>query len=309
MPLPPIQYPSYPQPHYSDRPSSKRPREPVSDLAEVPSTKRQALGNDILFRVVVPSGQIGKVIGKGGHRVQKIRDDTKATIKIADPIARYEERVIIVSSRENEAGGISDAEKALLQIASLILALLIAGSQAGGLIGVSGQNIEKLRNSSGATIAVLAPNQLPLCASAHESDRLVQISGEVSAVMKAVEEIGVELRQNPPKQVISISPTYNLSIARAAQNYMDPNAAEYVTLDMVISETMVGGLIGRAGSNISRIRTESGAMIKVFGGKGEQKHRQLQLIGSAQQVALAKQRVDEYIYSQLTQQTGAEQSV
>lgn len=40
-------------------------------------------------------------------------------------------------------------------------------------------------------------------------------------------------------------------------------AAEYVTLDMVISETMVGGLIGRAGSNISRIRTESGAMIKV----------------------------------------------
>lgn len=287
--------------------------------------------------MVVPSGQIGKVIGKAGHRVQKIRELTKATIKIADPIARYEERVIIISSKENDAGGASDAEKALLQIASLILAddgssastasfaaatdpysaaaglsvghvavnsvkLLIAGSQAGGLIGMSGQNIDKLRNSSGATIAVLAPNQLPLCASAHESDRLVQISGDVSAVMKAVEDIGVELRQNPPKQVISISPTYNLSIARAAQNYMDPNAAEYVTLDMVISETMVGGLIGRAGSNISRIRTETGAMIKVFGGKGEQKHRQIQLIGTAQQVALAKQKVDEYIYTQLTQQ-------
>lgn len=37
---------------------------------------------------------------------------------------RYEERVIIISSRENEAGGISDAEKALLQIASLILAVI-----------------------------------------------------------------------------------------------------------------------------------------------------------------------------------------
>ncbi|CAO2813905.1 unnamed protein product [Amaranthus hypochondriacus] len=335
IPLPQIQYPSYPQHHYSDRPSSKRPRDPVSDSGEVPSTKRLALGNDILFRVVVPSGQIGKVIGKGGHRVQKIREDTKATIKIADPIARFEERVIIISSKEDGAGGISDAEKALLQIASLILAddgssasaaatdpygavaghvannsvkLLIAGSQAGSLIGVSGQNIEKLRNTSGAVIAVLAPNQLPLCASAHESDRLVQISGEVTAVMKAIEDIGVELRKNPPKQVISISPTYNLSIARAAQ-HMDPNAAEYVTLDMVISETMVGGLIGRAGSNISRIRTESGAMIKVFGGKGEQKHRQIQLIGSAQQVALAKQRVDEYIYSQLTQQTVAEETV
>lgn len=40
-------------------------------------------------------------------------------------------------------------------------------------------------------------------------------------------------------------------------------AADYVTFEMVISETLVGGLIGRCGSNISRIRNESGAMIKV----------------------------------------------
>jgi len=40
-------------------------------------------------------------------------------------------------------------------------------------------------------------------------------------------------------------------------------AVDYVTFEMLISETMVGGLIGRCGSNISRIRNESGAMIKV----------------------------------------------
>lgn len=61
-------------------------------------------------------------------------------------------------------------------MAANTIRLLIAGSQAGGLIGMSGQNIEKLRNSSGATITVLAPNQLPLCASAHESDRVVQVA-------------------------------------------------------------------------------------------------------------------------------------
>lgn len=60
-------------------------------------------------------------------------------------------------------------------VAANTLRLLIAGTQAGGLIGVSGQNIENLRNSSGATITVLAQNQLPLCASAHESDRVVQV--------------------------------------------------------------------------------------------------------------------------------------
>jgi poly(rC)-binding protein 2/3/4 len=60
-------------------------------------------------------------------------------------------------------------------VAANTIRLLIAGSQAGGLIGMSGQNIEKLRNSSGAMITVLAPSQLPLCASAHESDRVVQV--------------------------------------------------------------------------------------------------------------------------------------
>lgn len=54
--------------------------------------------------------------------------------------------------------------------------LLIAGSQAGGLIGVSGQNIVNLRNTSEAIINVLSPNQLPPCASVHESDRVVQVS-------------------------------------------------------------------------------------------------------------------------------------
>ncbi|XP_004492878.1 uncharacterized protein [Cicer arietinum] len=308
----------------------KRRRE-EEDLATAASaelsTAKRAKGQDVIFRIVVPSRQIGKVIGKEGCRIQKIREETRANIKIADAIARHEERVIIISCKDNDEM-VTDAEKALYQIANLILKeddssldtskvtaghvaantirLLIAGSQAGGLIGMSGQNIEKLRNSSGAMITVLAPSQLPLCASAHESDRVVQLSGDVPTVMKALEEIGCQLRENPPRQVISISPTYNYAAVRPSQPYLDPNSVDYVTFEMLISETMVGGLIGRCGSNISRIRNESGAMIKVYGGKGEQKHRQIQFGGSAQQVALAKQRVDEYIYSQLIQQSGTE---
>ena len=81
---------------------------------------------------------------------------------------------------------------------------------------------------------------------------------------------------------------------------------------MLISETLVGGLIGIGGFNISRIRNESGATIKVSkpcrfsfimkgleimflklislhyslqvcGGRGEQNYRQLQFGGSAEQ--------------------------
>ncbi|PQQ12409.1 flowering locus K homology domain isoform X1 [Prunus yedoensis var. nudiflora] len=267
-----------------------------------PGAKRRAKAQDVIFRIVVPSRQIGKVIGKEGCRIQKIREETKANIKIADAIARHEERVIIISSKDSDNAS-TDAEKALQQIAGLILKeddsgaeaakvgaghvaantirLLIAGSQAGSLIGIC------------------------LCASAHESDRVVQVSGDVPAVLKALEEIGDQLRENPPRQVISISPAYNYTTIRPPKT--TNLAAEYNTFEMVISETLVGGLIGRCGSNIQRIRNESGAMIKVYGGKGAQKHRQIQFCGSAQQVALAKQRVDEYIYSQLIQQAGAQQ--
>ncbi|KAF2303553.1 hypothetical protein GH714_019112 [Hevea brasiliensis] len=245
------------------------------------SASKRAKSQDIIFRIVVPSRQIGKSLAKRG--------------------VRHEERVIIISSKESD-NSFSDAENALKQIATLILKEDDSPVEASKVVGAGHVAANTIR----MLIAVLAPNQLPLCASAHESDRVLQISGDVPVVLKALEEIGCQLRENPPKQVISISPTYNYAAVRPTQPYVDPTSAAYVTLEMMVSETLVGGLIGRCGSNISRIRNESGAMIKVYGGKGEQKHRHIQFGGTAQQVALAKQRVDEYIYSQLVQQAGAQ---
>ncbi|KAJ4959007.1 hypothetical protein NE237_026118 [Protea cynaroides] len=99
-------------------------------------------------------------------------------IKIADAIAPYEERVIIISSVDKDSK-VSEAENALHLIASIILTdedVNAVASVAGSLIGMSGQNIEILRNESGTSIMILGQNQFPLCASAHDSDRMVQIS-------------------------------------------------------------------------------------------------------------------------------------
>ncbi|KAK9142850.1 hypothetical protein Syun_012250 [Stephania yunnanensis] len=208
-------------------------------------SKRRARSHEVLFRIVVPSRQIGRVIGKEGCRIRIIREQTKAAIKIADAISRHEERVVIISSNDN-GSEISDAENALNCIARVILQesdgniepskhspgnvainiirLLIAGSQAGCLIGKSGQNIEKLRSYSGATIMILPQNQLPLCASAHESDRLVQISGGVAEVLKALEKIGCQLRENPPSKVISIRPMYSSNSLGHPNAYLPPTS-------------------------------------------------------------------------------------
>ena len=92
MPMPrPVPTAAFPEFEYG-QPSSaagKRRREDelVSAEDESAAKRRVKLAQDVLFRIVVPSRQIGKVIGKEGCRIQKIREDTKATIKIADAIA------------------------------------------------------------------------------------------------------------------------------------------------------------------------------------------------------------------------------
>lgn len=78
--------------------TAKRPREEYAAAAATdeaglsgddvpPLKKRVKVSQDVVYRIVVPSRQIGKVIGKAGHRIQKIREETKATIKVADAIA------------------------------------------------------------------------------------------------------------------------------------------------------------------------------------------------------------------------------
>ncbi|GFP80917.1 poly(rc)-binding protein 1 [Phtheirospermum japonicum] len=174
-----------------------------------------------------------------------------------------------------------DAEASKLgvgHVAPNTVRILIAGCQAGGVIETSG------------VLLVM----------------FLQMSGEIPAVLRAVVEIGCQLRDHPPKQVISVSPKIKTGVHRQSQQYMDPNSADYATMDIMVPENLVGGLIGRFGANISRIRNESGANIKVHGGRGEQTQRQIHLCGSARQVALAKLRVDEYVYAELMRQAGGQ---
>ncbi|GFQ00761.1 hypothetical protein PHJA_002220000 [Phtheirospermum japonicum] len=158
---------------------------------------------------------------------------------------RQEDRVIIISSKDSD-NTFSDAENTLHQIVSLMLQeedgdaeaskvgvghvapntdrILIAGCQSSGVIGTSGQNIVNLRITSGASITILSHNQLPPCASSNETDRIVQMSGEIPVVLRAVVEIGCQLS--------IILETSNL-------------AADYATTDIMVPENLVGGLIGR----------------------------------------------------------------
>ncbi|GJU23206.1 poly(rC)-binding protein 4 isoform X1 [Tanacetum coccineum] len=79
-----------PPPPKKTQPLTKRGRDYETwDEVHKHTIKRRAVlvGQDILFRILLPSKQIGKVIGKAGFRIEKIRNLTQANIKIADAIA------------------------------------------------------------------------------------------------------------------------------------------------------------------------------------------------------------------------------
>lgn len=309
-------------------------------------------GKEIVFRIIVASNKIGKVIGRQGSKINQLREDTGARIKIADPITPQESRVIIISSMGEDNEETSAAEQALIQIATVILEesgestatakvgsrhvgpnmmrLLIAGSQAGSLIGASGKTINEIRNDSGATIKVLPQHLLPICASASDTDRLVQISGEVSQVLKALDHIGVILREYPPKEVTStrpidyagrsaanrlmifpqaVIPGYAMQTGNSNYSYLGTGgraaggrisssfSLPKVTVEMKIPSSVAGGLIGKRGSNISQIRSLSGAIVKVIGEK-DVATRTIYFEGNAQQVATAQNLVDTFINAQ-----------
>lgn len=72
---------------YKTQPDFTGNRHRQDGQCEETGSKRSAKAEDVVFRIVVPSRQIGKAIGKQGHRIHKIREETMATFKIADAIA------------------------------------------------------------------------------------------------------------------------------------------------------------------------------------------------------------------------------
>lgn len=49
---------------------------------------------DNVFRLLVPEAKVGVIIGRRGEYVKRICDETKARVKIVDPLPGIEERVV-----------------------------------------------------------------------------------------------------------------------------------------------------------------------------------------------------------------------
>ncbi|GAV69713.1 KH_1 domain-containing protein [Cephalotus follicularis] len=95
---------------------------------------------------------------------------------------------------DKETDGVDEE---IIKSSTFILRLLVLSSQVGCLLGKGGSVIKQMSAESGSQIRILPRDKLPLCASA--SDELVQITGEVEAVRKALQSVSQQLLENPPR--------------------------------------------------------------------------------------------------------------
>ncbi|KAF5812665.1 putative K domain-containing protein [Helianthus annuus] len=94
----------------------------------------------------------------------------------------------MVEKEPKICGGVEGSNK---ETTTCVVRLLLLSSQVGPLLGISGSVIKQLTSESTAQIRVLPRDKLLSCA--FSTDELVQISGEVNAVRKALQSVSQQL--------------------------------------------------------------------------------------------------------------------
>ncbi|CAK9199576.1 unnamed protein product [Sphagnum troendelagicum] len=192
-------------------PTQKRDRDELEKEAD---KKWAGWPGDNVFRLLVPVQKVGGIIGRKGEFVKKMCEDTRSRIKVLEGVPGTPERIVLVSAREDPDATVSPAMEGLLRVHRRVIdssepesadgemaggggpvssRLLVAATQAGSLIGRQGATIKSIQDASGATVRILPPEDLPLCALS--DDRVVEIQGEARVVQHAMELVVSHLRK------------------------------------------------------------------------------------------------------------------
>uniref|UniRef100_A0A061RNM9 Poly(RC)-binding protein 2/3/4 n=2 Tax=Tetraselmis sp. GSL018 TaxID=582737 RepID=A0A061RNM9_9CHLO len=298
---------------------------------------------EVVYRLLAPSKHAGYIIGKGGSLIKQIREETGARLKVVEGLLGCEERPVVISSKCGTNYDECNAKIAFfVMFQKLIeaeqhqptveagqeppLRLLVAQTQAGSLIGKSGVFIKHIRESTGANVRVLTPEELPLCALAN--DRVVQINGRKEVIESALKIITQKLYENPPREAPGGPPPsvwtalgrypptdttgmmglpsgsglgfgappmqmshYGMASGSMGGYQQPPMGGPTTKKTLMVPNNQVGYIIGSGGNNIAQIREKSGAQVKVHQQQGPPDPnavRMIEITGQQHQVTMAE---------------------
>lgn len=159
---------------------------------------------EIVFRMIILNDMVGSIIGKGGSTIRALQSETGACIKILEPLADSDERIVVISARENSDMMHSPAQDAVVGVYSRIseasmdrssataARLLVPSQHIGCLLGKGGSIITEMRKVTGAGIRIFGNEQIPRCA--QRNDEMVQVTGSFQSIQDALIHITGRIR-------------------------------------------------------------------------------------------------------------------
>ncbi|KAF8079639.1 hypothetical protein N665_1012s0013 [Sinapis alba] len=299
------------------------------------------LPDETALRVVCHASVIGGIIGSNGCVVSNLRRETGTKIHCESPVNGSDHWVVfivgstavdksfLITDRVGDylPGGehegwvtceVSAAQAALIRVLERSWAVLaekdsggvVEGdgkeaycgmladrSQIGAVLGLGGKNVEWMRRNSGAMIRVLPP---PVCGA--NSDELIQITGNVLAVKKALVMVSTFLQNSPPlngyppplcskpyesssngtsedphseffpnlRSSSSLTNASEAATSHSPSRYEQGNSFQgskdtdkKVVFKMICTSLAAGGIIGKQGTIIRALQNETGASISI----------------------------------------------
>jgi len=199
-------------------PAAQPPTETEADAAATASTPPEkrwpGWPGDCVFRLIVPVGKVGSIIGRKGELIKKMCEETRSRIRVLDAPLGTPDRIVLVSGKEDPEAALSPAMDAVVRIFKRVsgfsetdaenqesaaglafssIRLLVASTQAINLIGKQGSLIKSIQENTSASVRVLSGDEVQSYATVDE--RIVEIQGEALKVLKAFEAVVGHLRK------------------------------------------------------------------------------------------------------------------
>ncbi|XP_078437140.1 RNA-binding KH domain-containing protein RCF3-like [Wolffia australiana] len=247
----------------------------------------------------------GDVAGDEDHQLNEGEDKTKKEEKPSQESSKPEtvisaaQKALLlvferIAERDPEPEPIDDEDQS-----SVVARVLVLSSHVGCILGKAGSVIKQLSADSGALIRILPRDKVPACAS--PQDELVQITGNMDAVRKALQSVSQQLIENPPRDRDSLfpgsssrkffsPPSHHFSdqgtsfpsrpfdmadfhprgglagpkFADMGRPIPGPVSPEIIAFQMICSGDKVGSIIGKGGNIVKIIEIETGSEIKIL---------------------------------------------
>eukprot|EP00884_Botryococcus_braunii_P016299 jgi/Botrbrau1/3352/Bobra.0048s0046.1 len=197
----------------------------AEESAPVGTAKRLATAPRVTFRILCPVSSSGRVLGKGGETIKRLRQDNRCRIRIEDPIRGCTERVVTIQSVEADPEGHDAAEKMLLTVyrkivgdgdsRGVLIRLLVERAYVGGILGTAGSVIKETRQKTGADIRFLKHNERPACAL--NNDEVLEVSGPPRHVEHALDLIARQLTEKTLRKPMKGGPLLTIIADRMPQ--------------------------------------------------------------------------------------------